>query len=249
MKNSSISTSTTILLLLVIGFCMSPTRIKYRIFSSMETLFDLKDGSLKQAYNSVKFNASSGTSGDSETHSKEAQAYFNEICLGDEYGNKYSKGEPIKHDVKIFVEGSQSDYMEEELEDIVSDLNSLIDPIEIEIVSSKSEANTFVYLGSKSGFNQNYPFIDINLNGSWGYFETRFNPKTNTTRSFIFVDMLDTDGNTIAQRSVLREELTQSLGFTNDSDKYPNSIFYQYGNTVTEYSDLDKEIIQMLYNE
>lgn len=249
MKKTSISTSTTIFLLLVIGFCMSPTRIKYRIFSSMETLFDLKEGSLKQAYQSVKFNTNSGTSGDSGTHSKEAQAYFNEICLGDEFGNKYSKGDPIKHDVKIFVEGSQTDYMEEELEDIVSDLNSLIDPIELEIVSSKSEANTFIYLGSKSGFKQSYPNVQASLSGSWGYFESRYNMKTGLTKSYIFVDMVDTESNTLAQRSVLREELTQSLGFTNDSWKYPNSIFYQGGNDVTEYSDLDKEIIQMLYNE
>lgn len=249
MKNSSISTSTTIFLLLLIGFCASPLRVKYRIFTSVETLFDLKQGSLKQAYQSVKFNTTSGTSQTPVTHSTEAQEYFNEICLSDEFGNKYSKAEPIENDVKIFVEGSQPYYMTSELEDIVSDLNSLIDPIEIEIVSSKSEANTFIFLGSKTEFSQRYPNTTQSINGAWGYFETRHNMKTGTTRSFIFVDMVDTKSNTVAQRSVLREELTQSLGFTNDSWKYPNSIFYQGGNDVTEYSDLDKEIIQMLYNE
>jgi hypothetical protein len=60
--------------------------------------------------------------------------------------------------------------------------------------------------------------------------------------------MVRTGNDTQAQRSILREELTQSLGLYNDSWKYPNSIFYQGGNDVTEYSDLDKEIIQMLYN-
>jgi hypothetical protein len=57
------------------------------------------------------------------------------------------------------------------------------------------------------------------------------------------------DGDVEAQKSVLREELTQSLGLCNDSWEYPNSIFYQGWSTNTEYSDLDKEIIQMLYNE
>ena len=33
--------------------------------------------------------------------------------------------------------------------------------------------------------------------------------------------MVNTGDKTVAQRSVLREELTQSLGFTNDSEKYP----------------------------
>lgn len=249
MKNSSLSTFTTILILSIIGFVSLPTSTKYRILKSIETLFDIKEGSLKQAFNTIEFNSNSGTSTENADHSKEVKEYFSEICLNDEFGNKYSQVARTNHDVKIYVEGSSPNYMITELKDIVSDLNELINPIELEIVSNKSEANTFIYLGSADGFHTVNPKITHNLTDKWGYFESRTNIKTDITKSYIFVDMVNTDDNTIAQRSVLREELTQSLGFTNDSDKYPNSIFYQYGNTVTEYSDLDKEIIQMLYNE
>jgi hypothetical protein len=69
------------------------------------------------------------------------------------------------------------------------------------------------------------------------------------TKGYCFVDMIKTGNDTEAQRSILREEITQSLGLCNDSWKYKNSVFYQGWGTVTEYSDLDKEIIQMLYNE
>lgn len=51
------------------------------------------------------------------------------------------------------------------------------------------------------------------------------------------------------QKHLLREELTQSLGLFNDSPKYRESIFYDGWTTTTEYSDLDREPIQMLYNE
>ena len=51
------------------------------------------------------------------------------------------------------------------------------------------------------------------------------------------------------QKHLLREELTQSLGLFNDSYKYPESIFYQDWTTTTEYAQIDRELIDMLYNE
>mgnify|MGYP003153623486 FL=1 len=39
------------------------------------------------------------------------------------------------------------------------------------------------------------------------------------------------------------------LGFSHDSYKYPNSIFQESKYfPVTQYSEIDKEIIKMLYN-
>ena len=50
-------------------------------------------------------------------------------------------------------------------------------------------------------------------------------------------------------KCTLREEVTQMLGLTHDSYKYPNSIFQEAKYfPVTQYSQIDKEIIKMLYN-
>ena len=46
---------------------------------------------------------------------------------------------------------------------------------------------------------------------------------------------------------LIREELTQSLGLMNDSDKYNDSIFYQEWTDVTEFSELDRVAIKLLY--
>ena len=54
--------------------------------------------------------------------------------------------------------------------------------------------------------------------------------------------------NKVQQKHLLREELTQALGFPNDSYKYEDSIFQQRWTEVTEYSILDKEIIRLHYN-
>jgi len=48
---------------------------------------------------------------------------------------------------------------------------------------------------------------------------------------------------------LIREELTQSLGLMNDSNKYKNSIFYQEWTDVTDFSEIDKSIIKLLYQK
>jgi len=52
------------------------------------------------------------------------------------------------------------------------------------------------------------------------------------------------------QRSYLiREELTQSLGLMKDSYDYPRSIFFQRFTATTEFTDLDRNLISILYRE
>lgn len=234
----------SIVIILIICFVMSPTSTKHRVLKSVETLFNLEDGSLVQAYQTIKVNPStSGTSLDNSDHSQEAKDYFKEVCLNSEDGESFENASKWNEDVKIYVDGNCPNYMMSELEDIVSELNDLINPINIEVVSNKNEANTFLYFGSDQGFQQKYPIMGgRDLSRTGGYFLVQSNT------AYLYVNMVRTGDDTQAQRSILREELTQSLGLYNDSMKYPNSIFYQKGNDVTEYSELDKEIIQMLYN-
>ena len=244
MKRSN-SIFPALIVISILCFWMSPTSTKHRVLKSFETLFNLEDGSLLKAYESIKVNTNSGTSSDSDitNHSVEAQEYFEEICLKDESGNTFDEPFKWKQDIKIYVSGYQPEYMTDELENIVDELNGLIDPINLSFVTDKSKANMFVFLGSDGSFKSNYPMIDeSDLEGSWGYFE--IHPK----KAYLMVDMVSTSGDEEKQKSILREELTQSLGFCNDSWKYSNSVFYQGPSSVTEYSDLDKEIIQMLYN-
>jgi hypothetical protein len=56
------------------------------------------------------------------------------------------------------------------------------------------------------------------------------------------------NGDETSHKHLLREELTQSLGLFNDSWEYPESIFYQGWTTTTEFAPIDRELIDMLYN-
>jgi len=177
----------------------------------------------------------------------EINSYFREICVGSEYGN----GKNIykwKHDVKIFVKGEKRDYLMNELRRIINELNTLIKPIKLKIVNTMSEADFIILFGTHTEFKKMNPNDSKLIDKNWGYFTCGVNDKT---RSIIYgemyVDLYRTSSKD-EQRHLLREELTQALGFCNDSWKYPNSIFYQGWTTTTEYDEIDREIIKMLYN-
>ena len=129
-----------------------------------------------------------------------------------------------------------------ELNDIVSELNNIINTIDIEIVKTPNDANMFIYLGSSDGFANYCPNLDRSLlTNNWGLFSVR------SVNAYMYVDI--NRANEVEQKHLLREELTQSLGLFNDSYKYPESIYYQGWTTTTEYAPIDVELIEMLYNE
>jgi hypothetical protein len=190
------------------------------------------------------------------TQNYEINTYFNEIVSKNEFNNKTSINKWNK-DVKIFIcdntkdnmysKGTDNDVMElkTELQKIVKELNDHINEITIEIVEVQDSANFLIYLGSENWYNSCAPKSVNYTKNNLGLFLIS---KSNNiiTKGTMYVDIYRTE--TINEKKhLLREELTQSLGFFNDSWLYPESIFYQGWTDVTEYSDMDKEIIKMLY--
>lgn len=176
-------------------------------------------------------------------YSIEAQEYFKEIALRSEFKGNGENVLKWSSDMKIFVDGDKKGYLITELNRIVKELNDIIDPIDIKIVSSKQESNYVIYFGNYKNFENNYKIYYPNLlESNYGYFEV-----TPNNSGLMYVDITRTstiDG----QKHLLREELTQSLGLLNDSYKYPESIFYQGWTTTTEFAPIDRELIDMLYN-
>jgi hypothetical protein len=181
---------------------------------------------------------------DSTKYSPETWAYFKEITLGNEFSHKDSKT-PYRwtKNMKIFCYGYCPPMMMNELDRIVQELNQLIDPITISIVSKRSEANFIIYLGSYEYFARIHPDIDEKLLvNNWGYFEIY-----PSNKGIMYVDVLRAKEED-ARKHLLRVELTQSLGLVNDSYKYDYSIFYQGWTTITEYAPIDRDLIKILYN-
>jgi hypothetical protein len=232
--------------LLIIGFfvfCLLSTSTQIGIANKIENLFSLNEGTLSKHLESDGGGSSNPETKSTKVRSQEAIEYYNEVVMSSEFEGRRTKEFKWTTDMKIYVEGEPTSELLSELDRIVTELNDIINPINITFVSNRSEANYFVYFGSYTNFAKNYPNIDKTyLKDNWGYFEAY------TNKGFMYVDVVRcTD--TAAQKHLIREELTQSLGLFNDSYKYPESIYYQGWTTTTEYAPIDVELIEMLYNE
>jgi hypothetical protein len=177
--------------------------------------------------------------------SPEAKRYFNKVAYGNEFDANDNSLSKWNQDINIYVVGEKRTILMKELNKIIGELNGLINTIDINIVSNESDANFIILFGSAEDYN-NYDEESIGYTDhNQGLFIAYGG--SNLTRATMYVDVERTTRDD-AQKHLLREELTQSLGLCNDSYDYPESIFYQGWTETTEYADIDKELIQMLYN-
>jgi hypothetical protein len=99
----------------------------------------------------------------------------------------------------------------------------------------------FPALAKQHGF----PYVQ----GNWGYFWTFWNPRHEITRAYVLLATDKLTGDRL--RHFALEEVTQSLGLSNDSAEFPESIFYSRGGdggSATRLSDLDRKLIVFFYN-
>jgi hypothetical protein len=178
--------------------------------------------------------------------SEEAKSYFDEVVVESEFSDSRCVLK-WKEDVKIFVKGKKVDYLMVELNKIVSELNDLINPINISVVDNENESNMIIYFGDYITFGNLYPDVNkTNLKNNYGLFRIYY--ESNTIYNVkLYVDIYRLSKKS-CEKHILREELTQSFGLKNDSHKYPESIFYSEWTETTSYAKIDKELIQMLYN-
>lgn len=189
----------------------------------------------------VLFSFSSFTQADS------VKNYYKKIVFGNEFDLTDTTGEyRWKKDVKIFVMGEKSPELINELFKIVAELNSLIDPIEIEVVDTKEQSNVVVIFGSKQDYINYDRSVEQYVKHNEGLFCV-YNRGKDLYVGSMYVNVKG--GRTSNEmKHLLREELTQLLGLFNDSYLYRKSIFYQGWTDTTEYTEIDKELIKMLYN-
>ena len=166
--------------------------------------------------------------------------YLSEIGFGVEYGS----AAPVLHkwtqDVRIKVYGSPTEADLQALDQVVSDLNSMVGEIKLEVVDE--EANLEVYFSPESQFSDIEPtYVPTNL----GFFRVWFDAEGVIHRGRV---LIAADGTTQAERThLIREELTQSLGLFKDSWEHSDSIFYEGWTTTDKYGPLDEATIRLLY--
>lgn len=176
-----------------------------------------------------------------ESTAEKDLGYLYEVALsGFEFGSAPSVVYKWTHDVEIRVEGEPTEGDKQALNSVISDLNELVAPLKVTMVPDGGDIT--VYYGDDSEFPRRLPGYTP---GNRGYFEVSYG----ATHAILGADILiSTQVDAAARAHLLREELTQSFGFFQDSWVDKESIFYQGWTTTQQYAERDREIIRMLYD-
>lgn len=145
--------------------------------------------------------------------------------------------------IRIFVTGSPSSDDLDQLNKFIMELATHCPNLpNISLVDSEREANVVFYYGPLDTLARH---VDYYHEG-WGSFSYQYNGRHQIISGKIGIA---TDkNNRDSKRHLLREELTGLLGLTNDHDLYADSILYQPWTTVSQLSDVDWLMLNMLYD-
>lgn len=182
---------------------------------------------------------------------KEFISFFNEIALKSEYGESSNRINKWNIPMILYV---QTDTIYEKqtqwIRETANKINASTDgAFELQITDDISLANSVIYLCSL----QNLPFYNESFASeidktSAGYFHFYWS-NFEINRAEIFIN---TTIPLKIQKSTIFEELTQTIGLANDSEKYEDSVFYKWkvpdSIFTYAYNKMDIKIIKTLYN-
>lgn len=173
--------------------------------------------------------------------------HFLNVALGTEYGSGFQVTQKWTSEMNIFIGGRPNDELLSELVLIKDEINTLVtDGFSINIVNDSLQSNFYLFFGPPSEYTHLFPeqssYIQDNQDG---LFHINMNNKFEIVSGHMFVNIDITDSE--RKKHILREELTQSLGLSNDV-AYPRSIFHFEISSLTSYHRIDKEIIRLLYH-
>ena len=182
--------------------------------------------------------------------------YFKEIALQSEHGDNPEKVVKWKEPIFLYImKEKEFKSQMSAIKRTINEINQLAtDGFKIEITDNLTNSNTILYLCEKERVKElNQEFYE-KFNGFdydiAGYVNAKTLPKTyeiNNAKIFI-----STENAIDVQESTILEEITQSLGLYFDSKKYETSVFYEdkykLEEEIKQYSQLDKDIIRLLYH-
>ncbi|XVV10527.1 DUF2927 domain-containing protein [Actinoplanes sp. CA-131856] len=127
----------------------------------------------------------------------------------------------------------------------IADFNALSRTTDLQLAEGPGDIELYVTPLSKfHSLDAQYDFHDNDV----AWFNTHRDGNYNIDSATVLIRSDDT---TARERCrLIRGELTQTMGFTEDSAKYASSIFYsEYTDAPSQYSPLDKAVIRLMYGD
>lgn len=167
--------------------------------------------------------------------------YFAELAFKSDFNNKAVKLAKWDRDIRIGLAGDYSKEDSMEVIRIANELNDIINTIKIEIVPFES-SNLKMHFVGYDEFDNFFKNASV---GTHGFCIIMFDLMRNINRGTILINKSLSGKD---RKSTILNEISNSLGLINDSYKYPTSAFQQFMNKNTTYNEIDKKVIDLLYN-
>jgi len=164
-------------------------------------------------------------------YSPEVINYFYEVIFYSEDNNKkINQFRQWKKDINIKITGNYTKNDIENVNEVVNIVDSLEIPIKLNIVEEDCSDDITISFGGVINNDEDIGGIcavcydsDTIVKAKISIYERDF--------------------------KVVEEELIQGLGIVCDSYSHPNSLFYEFRNINKYFSDIDKEVLKLLYEE
>ncbi|MDD3110634.1 MAG: DUF2927 domain-containing protein [Eubacteriales bacterium] len=178
------------------------------------------------------------------------EAHFREVFQAAAFSTEYGDSEGGKlhrwsSPIVIWAGGEMTREDEEGLDLFIGQLNTRVGGLPpVYRTGFREEANVTVVYAPLERLNEHSKFY---VEGNWGFFSFWWNALQEISRAEIAIA---SDVTSQEERNhLLMEELTGSLGLTNDIDSDPDSIIHQGWTTTQELSDLDWRLLNQLYDD
>lgn len=174
----------------------------------------------------------------------EVRAAFDASAFEPEYGDQVSKIRRWTKPILISVIGDATE------EDLLT-LNRFIDLLnlrvnglpEVSLAGAKQKASLTIHYARLEELPNILPEY---VPGNWGYFSYRYDGGYRINKAVVLLASDVTDQE--ARNHLLLEEIVGLLGLTNDIDTHSDSIIYQPWTTTQNLSELDWELLDLLYD-
>lgn len=183
----------------------------------------------------------------------EVARFVGEVAIGSEYDHDLQVAMKWTEPAKLSVFGGdakQTRFVRE----AVQKINRALSPTNMSVQFGRPDdqsATLKVYFAPLSRFPQIAKRENITyIEGNWGYFFCERNDQFEIESAIVLLASDRLRGDRLKHFAL--EEITQSLGLPGDSGRYSSSLFYEnqaerkFG-TATEFSALDKRLLQFLY--
>lgn len=166
--------------------------------------------------------------------------YFYEVGFHSEArSNEAQRLSKWSENVLVYIKGDTLPGDMEGVLNAIDEINRLHLPLKLEMTDDKEAANMHIYFG-----NQEQLHLEEHVWGQ-GIF-TEINGVIEQAKiKILTVPNVTKSGN--GRNNIILEEITQVLGIRGDSFAYPLSVFYEYTNYTTHLEEIDKKMLQLLY--